>query len=295
MSGPFYFAWVAATETTFGVEHQREDEKVLDLKIEHAEGELPSLEVEIENPRVGLLAPGRNIWAWLSWFDGTSVVPLFFGRLVGIPSDIFAETVTLSLIAKPNDYAEQKQALGRAMKVRPYYDPVWMDVADRDNPDAILEGYSALWHVDRVTHVVTASDVLTGEDGTEQFDESEVPYDSVSFSVGEAPLRKVSVDARLTWTQQASGAIDLGAKYVETLTGASLLGGWPKGGESIGGGWTVQSGSIVDKYEAANGAVVCRQFHLDEQGEGTYNRRLDERVKKLVGSTAAPGDQDRYR
>ena len=43
MSGPFYFAWVEPTETTFGVEHQREDEKVLNILIEHDEGELPSL------------------------------------------------------------------------------------------------------------------------------------------------------------------------------------------------------------------------------------------------------------
>ena len=251
MSGPFYFAWVEPTETTFGVEHQREDEKVLNILIEHDEGDLPSLSIEIENPRVGLLAPGRKIWAWLSWFDGATVVPLFFGRLVGIPNNIFAETIMLMLIAKPIDYDDQKLALGRAMKVRPYYDPVWMDVADRDNPDAILEGYSALWHVDRVSHVVTASDVLTGEDDTEQFDESEVPYDTVSFTVGAAPLRTIVVDARVQWTQQATGVIDLGSMRAKTLTGTSLLRDWPSAGGSIGGGWSVENASIIDLWDAA--------------------------------------------
>ena len=32
-----------------------------------------------------------------------------------------------------------------------------------------LEGYSALWHVDRITHEVTISDIIAGEDGIVEF------------------------------------------------------------------------------------------------------------------------------
>ena len=95
MPGPFFFAWADATETTFGPEHQVEDEEVFSFRVEHAEGEFARLSIDIKNPRIGLLAPARKTWAWLSWNNGTEVIPLFFGRLVGVPSDLHQEIVTL--------------------------------------------------------------------------------------------------------------------------------------------------------------------------------------------------------
>ena len=62
----FHFAWVDASEAAFGPEHLIEDEKVLSIAIEHSEGDFPSLSIVIRNPRIGLLAPARKTWAWLS-------------------------------------------------------------------------------------------------------------------------------------------------------------------------------------------------------------------------------------
>jgi hypothetical protein len=62
---PFYFAWVDAG-TPFDSSLFREDETVLSFDLAHAEGQIPTLSVEIKNPRVGLLAPGRKQWAWFS-------------------------------------------------------------------------------------------------------------------------------------------------------------------------------------------------------------------------------------
>ena len=54
-------------------------------------------------------------------------MPLFFGRLVGIPTNILAEVVTLTFVAKPVDFLEQKFAMAETLKVLPWYDPIFID------------------------------------------------------------------------------------------------------------------------------------------------------------------------
>src|SRR5437764_1126262 len=84
MAGPFYFAWVAPSETVFDpAVHNREDEDVFGFTVEHTEGDFAGLEIEIRNPRVGLLAPARKVHAFLSYDTGTEIKPLFRGRLIG--------------------------------------------------------------------------------------------------------------------------------------------------------------------------------------------------------------------
>src|SRR4030095_7045384 len=146
MPGPFYFAWATSSESTFGPEHVIEDEKMFGFTLEHAEGEVATLTLEVRNPMVGLLSPGRKTWAWLSFDDGSTAgpVPLFFGRLISIPDDLFGQVVTLKFTAMPVDFIEQKRALAPSLQVRPFYDPVFLDAARRLDPDAVLEGYSAL-------------------------------------------------------------------------------------------------------------------------------------------------------
>src|SRR6185295_4698135 len=92
MAGPFYFAWVAPSETVFDpAAHNREDEDVFGFTVEHSEGDFAGFEIEIRNPRVGLPAPARRVHALLSDNNGTEIKPLFRGRLVGIPDDINQE------------------------------------------------------------------------------------------------------------------------------------------------------------------------------------------------------------
>jgi hypothetical protein len=109
-AGPFYFAWCLPHELTdYGPQHYRTDEEIFNLEVSHAEGEFPAATIEIRNPRVGLLGPGRKVWAWISWRDPAGAVhPLFFGRLVGIPEEIENETVRLTFVARPRDYYAQR-------------------------------------------------------------------------------------------------------------------------------------------------------------------------------------------
>jgi hypothetical protein len=235
----FFFAWVQQSDRAWNPSFARNDENVFSLEIKHDEGQIPTCDIEIKNPRIGLINPGRAYWSWLSYsFDGGPPIPLFFGRLVGIPSDLQGNVLKIQLIARDVNYIPEKQAVAETLKVLPQYDPVFFDVAKRDDPDAILEGWSALYHVDRVSGRVSASDILVGEDGTIVFAQPDVFYDSVKMKVLQSPLIAVNVQAEATWKQQYTDHFYLGAWAYPTLGSDAFVGDWPKSGTKFGGGWS---------------------------------------------------------
>lgn len=255
MTLPFYFYWANQNETTFNPSTMNVfNEEIIGFKINHEEGQIPTLDITIKNPRVGLLAPGRKTWAWFAWDkfqDGSVIVPLFFGVLVGIPTNLFKELVSIQFIARSHTYIADKQALAETMKLRPYFDPFFLDERHRDEPDSILEGWSALWHIDRKSLAISASDVLTGEDGVVTFTEDEAFYDSVSMELGQPPLVNVRVEASVNWTQRTSGYFTVPTINMASYTGDSFLGDWPKPGAGIGGGYTVESSFVTDIFHVA--------------------------------------------
>jgi hypothetical protein len=208
--GTFFFAWVDP-ETAFDpIAHVREDELVFSFELLHDEGQFAELTLEIANPYSGLLAPDRKLWLWWSYSDGMAIIPLFFGRLLAIPDDLFAEIIKIKLVGKPADYAARQIALAHTLKVLPFYDPIFIDAKKdkEDDPNSVLEGYSALWHVDRCTGAVTISDIITGEDGIIDFAPDEVFYDSVKMTLAGAPLLMCEIEASVQWTQCGSGTVD---------------------------------------------------------------------------------------
>lgn len=259
MARQFYFAWVDQGEA-FSIAHHRYDENVFSLRVSHAEGEFASAVVTIENPRAGLLNAARKQWVWLSLdTDATAgVVPLIYGRLVGIPSRLEAETLDLTFIARPPTYEAAKTALADGMKIAPYYDDIWITPDRRDDPDAVLEFYPSRWHIDRIDHAVTASDMIVGEDGTVDFDTA-ILEGSLDVSITQTPLRKLLVEAELSWNQLATGFVDVSDNLVEvahaagtttknaisSMTGDGLAKDWPVEGDSIGQGWTVGQASVT--------------------------------------------------
>src|SRR5215204_3899118 len=262
MIGPFHFAWAEAG-TAFNPEaHAIEDESIFAFALSQEEGDFAKLSLSIRNPRVGLLAPGRQVWAWLSFFNGTSTVPLFFGRLIGIPTSVFEDICTLEIIARPADYKEQKDALAESLRVLPYYDPIFISKDRRTDPDVVLEAYSALYHTDRFAGPITISDVLTGEDGTLEFGEGEILQDGLELNLNNIPLRSVSMEATVAWDQAVNGSVDLteyiyanwpniepGKRYISSYTPDGLVSGWPSqhGGTKVGNGW-----------EGAKGECSCK-------------------------------------
>ena len=257
MAGPFFFAWADAGELAFGPQHVRNDEEILSFTISHDEGDFPSLDITIINPRVGLLAPGRKVWAWLSYQKpGGDVVPLYFGRLVGVPEDLDQELVKLAFVARPEDFEEQKAAVAETLKVRPYWDPIWFSPDTVDDPDNVLETRPELWHIDRTSLQVTTSNILVGEDGTLSIEEDEAFYDSLRISYDQAPVRSVTMTATVSWTQNAAGALpNIVPATIQTYTGAGLEKNWPKSGHDVGGGWKVLAGSATRRGDVRTPAL----------------------------------------
>ena len=333
---PFLFAWVDAGENMWDYSMARVDEEILSIDLKHEEGQIPTLEIEIRNPRIGLLNPSRKQWAWLAYqppptspgpapflaagdfsaipngygspgatnntapsdegtpeyvvdgyvrpgyqfYDGAvipitppvlasppslesppepvlsdflpgdTIIPIFFGELIGVPSDLFGERITLKFLARPMNYIEAKQAVAEKLKIPGNYEPIFMDEKQRDDPDSILEGWSSLFHVDRVTQEVTVSDILVGEDGTNVFAESppSAIYKSLKVKIGQAPLTNVQILANVHWQQRSQGYVTGPNVSVQTYTGTTFMSDWPKSGKALGAGWTVEASYVDDPY-----------------------------------------------
>lgn len=262
MSGPFYFCWIENPEPFNPDYHAVEDEAIFSFSVSHAEGDFATLQITIENPQVGLLS--RPVWAWLSWDrawqrSGTwtpDYVPLFLGRLVGIPNTINKKLVTLNLIARPRDYADQREAVAAGLRVLPYWDPIFISQDKWSDPDTALEAYSKLWHFDRLTHVVTTSDIIVGEDGVVEFGEDEIPHDAVELSLSQPPFRRVAITGTAQWTQQFGGTIPIINEVVNTYTGGSLISGWPKEGANLGEGYIAAVSYAKDKWRTGEAFMV---------------------------------------
>lgn len=278
----FFFAWVAPTETTFGIEHQVEDEKVIGIALTHGEGGFAKADIKVKNPRTGLLAPVRDQWAWLSWVDPQNptagAVALLFGRIVGLPQQVQGNAITLSFLARPADYDAVKRALAETMKLAPFWDPVFLNEDSRDDPDTVLQGYTHAWHVDRVTHAVTASDILNGEDGLVDFGEDFL-RESLDPSYGQPPLTSVKVSAVINWDQAAVGTVDFTAQLlaafaaagsgnnqsIRSLTGDGLMLDFPEQDDRIGSGWSFDGCSVV----RTDGFVAPQDYHQVVLTNGT--------------------------
>lgn len=247
-----YAAWVASGLVPFGPSHMVEDEKVFEFEIFHGEGDFADLRLDVRNPRIGLLNAGRNRWLWLSVSDGTSAIPLFLGRIVGVPEQLQDEVVRLNFIARPADYETQKTALADTLRVLPYYDPVWIAPDMREDPDAVLEGHASLWHIDRVTHVLTVSAIGGAEDGVLELGDDYL-RDSLNISYGASPATRANIEGEVSWTQKAVGTVDLTTELqlafraagtdhkhmITSFTGEGLMADWPKDHDGIGGGWEI--------------------------------------------------------
>ena len=279
-----YFAWIDASETTFGPEHLRWDEQVFSFTLSQEEGDPASLTVVVRRPRneagnpIGLLGPGRKIWCWFALDCGPELIR-FRGRLVGIPTSLFEDLVTLEFVAKPIDLVAQKEALADTLRVLPYYDEAVIDPSRRDDPDVVLEGYTKIWHYDRETHLVTVSDEISGEDGLVSFlcANGDVLYDGLGLNLNSGPLSRIDVNAEYTWTQQANGTVDLTGYLLSHWPGVAFgaipslnASDWPKHKAGLGDGWEVAESTATDVYsfathtESRSGSIT-----LEEQNGGT--------------------------
>jgi len=300
----FFFAWVDEGEAFDPLIHNREDEAITSLSVTQSEGDFAGLTITVINPWAGLLAPARQLWCWLSWDDGTELVPLFYGRIAAVPESIDGEAVRLLFAARPLGFDALKADYAETLKVLPYYDPVWIS-GDLTDPDAVLTGYGTRWHIDRCTHELTHSDELTGEDGTLTFGEADHVYDDFSASYGEPPLARVNIEGTLAWTQGGVGTIDMTWRIqsifdqhksiyargthgvvgrpqsgvISSLTGDGLMSDWPKPLAEVSGGWKVGANTYIEEapksFRRYDYHVEYRQLVPPEEPADTGNLLLD--------------------
>lgn len=262
LSLDLYFAWVNSTDDTYIEDYARNDETVLGYRLEQREGEFATLFLDIKAAQgISLLSALRKQWGWFSYRLDTDLVPRFFGRLVGIQTvnSDSGNVVTIQLVAEPIDYTNQKKAVADSKRVLPRYDRVFIDERNWDDDDIVLEGYPERYHTDPVTHVVSTSNELIGEDGVTEFSASDILYGGfIMEASGTRPANAVTVTADLKWTQQAQGQISLTNYFINNWTGAISgaitsytfqASSWPSVGASIGSGWTVASSSCFSKYD----------------------------------------------
>jgi hypothetical protein len=304
MPGPFYFAYADEGEAFDPLVHNREDEAITSLNVSQSEGDFAGLNITVINPGEGLLAAGRQQWCWLSWDDGTALVPLFYGRIAAVPESVDGETVRLLFAARPLNFDGIKADYAETLKVLPYYDPVWIS-GDLSDPDAVLTGYGTRWHIGRTTLELTHSDELTGEDGTLTIGEADHLYDDFGVSYGEPPLDRVNIEGTLAWTQGGIGEIDLtwriqsifdqhkniyargihgitgksGSGVISSLTGDGLMSDWPKPLAEISGGWKVGANTYIEdapkSFRRYDYHVEYRQLVPPEAPADTGDPALD--------------------
>ncbi len=296
----FWTSWVNPWETTWTTTFKRKDLDIASLNCTQSENNCAVLEVVVKNPQVGLLASDRLVWLWLAWENDAGVTtPIFFGRLIPVPTKRTNEgnATTLSFLARPLDFDTQRVAAALALQVAPGYDPIFIDPAKRltatfagefgtgdlfgqeagssalggitgytGDPDSVLEGWAKLWSIDRVTGAVDSSDILVGEDGTEVFESSEVPADSIDISVSGSALSDVTVTGKVNWTQTGSSSFPVTISG-SAFNGLDLISGWPKAGASLAGGYKVKSFTTID-YESLGTAVVQQKgWHYENKAK----------------------------
>jgi len=265
VAGPYYFAWIDEPDpaalrngTAFNPAiHNRMDEYIFSYNRILNEGDKPRLQMVIRNPHIGLLNSSRKQWAWLAREINGVITPLFCGRLIASPKEIFKELMTVDLVAWPLDYNAQRQKLADEIKRTGPYSAVFIETTKRSDPDALLEAISGRYHVDPVTHVVTISDVLNGEDGNVDITADDHLYDGMVADLDQSfSLTAILMDATVTWNQTGRGYIDMGRQVISSYAGDAIISEWPKPLQSLGGGYTVATSSAVDA-NGVNGIVMA--------------------------------------
>lgn len=206
--GLLYFAMVDVGDVYDEDLHSREDIEVYNLKISQSEGEFARAELEVLNPREGLLLDTRKPRIFISCEEmpGGDKKLLFSGRITGFPSDLSSEMVTLEYLAQPEDWIDEQSSFLDTLKVAPYYHALTIPIENRDDPDQILASRAALLHWHRATGDLSLSDILQGSE-TIEINEGYF-FDSLQTTIGDPPLKSVNINIEVQWGQIGVGEVD---------------------------------------------------------------------------------------
>jgi hypothetical protein len=265
----FGFAWLSGEFEVFNGSQFRQDEQVISFKVTGNEGDCDNLDIVIKNPKRGLL--NGPIWASLSYGTSTSdAVEIFRGRVTAVPADIISETIDVMFLAKPSSYDQQLATLAANLRALPPYDAAWVDPNSRNDPMVPLECNSALYYVDRVTHALSITDVINGEDGVVAITADDILYDSLHCgSAGNPPITAVTMIGHANWKQALAGGFQVPNASGEraVLNGSSICSSWPKTGSTIAGGYKVTTGFCTDELGISLNQPVQKNWHYENRAK----------------------------
>lgn len=269
--GKLYFAMVDASDVFDQDVHNVEDLQVFDLKISQSEGEFSRAQLEIPNPGTGLLSSTRKQYIFISCDFNGDVIPLFAGRVVGFPTDLTQETITVEYVAQPTDWVDDQQAFLDTLKVAPFYNVLFSEVDKRDDPIEILAARNSLIHWNRVPGgTISLSDIVEGS--TTINIDGDYIFDSLKTNVGNPPLKTVQCTVEVQWLQNGTGTVNVGdgikAEFVNTggaptprintLTPKSFEAAWQ--GAQIPAGYIIKQSSLNPIIKGVPAAYLKSAF-----------------------------------
>jgi hypothetical protein len=290
--GNIYIALVDAGEEFDPNVHNREDEDVFHLRISQSEGEFARAEIEIRNPRKGLLSPSRKRWIFISHDVSGTAQLMFSGRVVGYPSDLSQETITLEYIAQPENWESDQQTFLDSLKISPFYNELFFSEDRRDDLASILSARSALLNWDRKTGAISLSDII---EGSEFIDLGEnILFDTVRTELGDPPLQRINLAIEVQWEQLGFGIVNcepqiraaftnsaIPTAQINTLTPLAFESGWQ--GASIPAGYSqlesklvpIADGHDLEQADLRSGlATVSAVDFPRANGDTTGNREV---------------------
>lgn len=270
----YYFAWVEAGTPFNAAVHNVMDEDIFEFVLDEVEGDFATLSLVIANPGAGLLY-GKQ-WAWFAEDVLGVPTPRGLFRINGVPSGLQHEELTVFMVARPVDFVEQKAAIAAQLRDDPYrFDPVFVEPESISDPDAAFLARTAVLHTDPVTHVVSVTDKIVGEDGLVAFGVDEVFYDPSDLTYANVPAKRFEMTATVRWTQRARGEVDISANLItafsvagttqpfviSSYTATGLVDDWPLPGDNIGAGWKVAESNAED----GGGRWVSNAIRIENQ------------------------------
>ncbi len=239
-----HFAWVKPGETYDPSTHNREDLQIFRLEIQEKEGSYPHATCLIKKPETGLEGKSEALIS-----QGDTL--LFRGSLVKSPLKIADDLMEIKLISKPSDSTQKLETLCKLLKQEALWDPLFISNQDNPKPNEVLDARSQLFYWSRTTGEVKASCVFEGSKSA-SFGKS-IFYDSLKYTVAQAPVNSVHLQVSAEWIQECKGTHDIGhlIKFkfpegiINTLTGESLKHLWWTSGEKLGrSGYTLQKSKL---------------------------------------------------
>lgn len=219
-----YFSYLETLDEVLTDAHLRNDEQVVSCTMRAERGGVWTASLRIKNPGLTLFAPGRQIYcAIIESPDGTIANSRILGkgRITPAVNDMTGMTIDIEVVFAPANLRDLiwQFLLSSNLTTLPWFNPAYDDISF-DKPEDVLKASGLLLHVDPVTHVISTTDSLIGDETN-----LDNKYDWKSLKIetsGVPPVHRVKLRLAVEWTQHAQGAINIAQALTDPTTGCMV-------------------------------------------------------------------------